>query len=176
MLRSIRASWNFGRTTPLSSRSKYREPFPSDRGNLFWWTFRGVSLNYRPYTVWGVSLFHSSFNVSRETWRNQIISLKQNQLLVQSIGCCGWYQRIAFSVSPFSPSILCLLKSSRQNQRFPICRVRSPCWGSTCPPYRLTQLRSCIRSVRRVSFVILFALFDVPLCVPLLWFQRSFHP
>lgn len=76
----------------------------------------------------------------------------------------------------FPPCIFYLLKSSRQINVFQSAGFDGLVGNQSRPLYRSTQLRSCIRSVWRVSFVILFALFDVLLCISLLWFQRSFHP
>ena len=76
----------------------------------------------------------------------------------------------------FPPCIFYLLKSSRQINVFQSEEFDGLVEDQSRPPYRLTQRRSCIRSMWRVSFVILFALFDVLLCISLLWFQRSFHP
>ena len=76
----------------------------------------------------------------------------------------------------FPPCIFYLLKSSRQINVFQSEEFDGLVEDQSRPPYRLTQRRSCIRSMWWVSFVIIFALFDVLLCISLLWFQRSFHP
>ena len=126
---SLRAFWNFGKTAPRSSHLEVREVIFSKRGNLFW-----LPLERH---LWAIDHSQSNlffFFTAPEcfTW-NMAESDNFTQTKptpAYSIGCCGWFHRISANASPFSSLHILLVEKLKTNQRFPIRRIRRPCWGS----------------------------------------------
>lgn len=111
------------------SHLEVREVIFSKRGNLFWLPLERHlwAIDHSPSNLF---LFFTAPECFTWNMAESDNFTQTKPTPAYSIGCCGWFHRISANASPFSSLHILLVEKLKTNQRFPIRRIRRPCWGS----------------------------------------------